>query len=35
MYLLYTKLTRVVISFLYVLWNMTMDQMYVKYVSLF
>lgn len=35
MYLLYTKSTRIVIFFMYVLWNTKIDQMYVKYLPLF
>lgn len=30
MYLLYTKSARIVIFFMYVVWNMKTDQMYVK-----
>lgn len=31
MYLLYTKSNRIVIFYLYVLWNKEIDQMYVTY----
>lgn len=30
MYLLYTNSARIVIFFMYVVWNMKTDQMYVK-----